>query len=105
MAQRVAITLIDDLDGGQAAETVQFSVDGRSYEIDLSSGHADELRTALAPYINAGRRQSRSGRSFTRTAVRPDPGTLRAWARAQGIEVPPRGRIPQRVYDAFAGTD
>lgn len=103
MAQRVAITLIDDLDGGEAAETVEFSLDGKTYEIDLSEKHSEELRTALAPFVNAARQQSRSGRAYTRTAVKPDPATLRAWARAQGLDVPPRGRIPQHVYDAFAG--
>ena len=41
MAQRVLVTLADDLDGGEAAETIAFGVDGQWYEIDLSSQNAD----------------------------------------------------------------
>jgi len=29
---------MDDLDGGDAAETVTFGLDGATYEIDLSKG-------------------------------------------------------------------
>ena len=61
MAQKVKIILIDDLDGGEADETVKFGLDGTQYEIDLSSAHADELRNALATYVSAARRESRRG--------------------------------------------
>ena len=46
MAQKVTVTLVDDLDGGTAEETVEFGIDGVSYEIDLS---ASESRTAWRP--------------------------------------------------------
>ena len=36
MAQRVQIILEDDLDGGDATETVTFGLDGVTYEIDLN---------------------------------------------------------------------
>ena len=36
MAQRVQIQYVDDLDGSEAKETIAFTVDGVSYEIDLS---------------------------------------------------------------------
>ena len=36
MAQKVEVTLIDDLDGGKADETISFSLDGAQYVIDLS---------------------------------------------------------------------
>jgi hypothetical protein len=47
MAQKVNIILVDDLDGGSADENVRFGLDGVSYEIDLSSAHAAELRSSL----------------------------------------------------------
>jgi nucleoid-associated protein Lsr2 len=56
MAQRVRTLLIDDLDGGEAEGTVRFGLDGAEYEIDLSAGHADALRRALAPFVSAARR-------------------------------------------------
>lgn len=101
MAQRVVVTLSDDIDGGKAAETVEFSLDGKSYEIDLNPANAKKLRGALAPYVEAGRKQSKSGKVFRRTSIAPDPATVRAWARSNGFEVPPRGRIPKKVYEAF----
>ncbi len=100
MAQRVVVTLSDDMDGGDAAETIIFGLDGKSYEIDLNSANAKKLRGVLAPYVEAGRKQSRSGRAYRRTAVAPDPAAVRAWARSNGMEVPPRGRIPKKVYEA-----
>ncbi len=101
MAQRVVVTLSDDIDGGEAEETVAFGLDGKSYEIDLSAANADKLRDALLPYLQAGRRRSRSGKAYKRTSVAPDPAAVRAWARSHGFDVPPRGRIPKKVYEAF----
>ncbi|WP_069813911.1 histone-like nucleoid-structuring protein Lsr2 [Streptomyces sp. TP-A0874] len=101
MAQRVVVTLSDDIDGGEASETVLFGLDGKSYEIDLNHSNAKKLRGALAPYVAAGRKRSRSGRTYRRTSVAPDPAAVRAWARSNNMEVPPRGRIPKRVYEAF----
>jgi hypothetical protein len=102
MAQRVVVTLSDDIDGGAAEETVQFAVDGKSYEIDLSTRNAEKLRNALAPYVAAGRKQSRSGKAIRHTEVAPDPKTVRAWAQSRGIELPARGRLPKHVYEAFS---
>jgi hypothetical protein len=102
MAQRVVVTLSDDIDGGAAEETVQFAVDGKSYEIDLSTQNAEKLREALAPYVAAGRKQSRSGKAIRHTEIAPDPKTVRAWAQSRGIDLPARGRLPKHVYEAFS---
>ncbi|MFI8188311.1 Lsr2 family protein [Streptomyces sp. NPDC085946] len=102
MAQKVVVTLFDDIDGSEAAETIAFGLDGTSYEIDLNEANARELRTALAPYVAAGRKRSRSGRAYEQTEVAPDPAAVRAWAQAHKLEVPARGRIPKKVYEAFA---
>jgi len=101
VAQRVVVTLSDDLDGREAEETVTFGLDGKSYEIDLTASNASKLRDALAPYVEAGRKRARSGKTYRRTSVAPDPAAVRAWARSHGMEVPPRGRIPKKVYEAF----
>ncbi|NYI05195.1 histone-like nucleoid-structuring protein Lsr2 [Allostreptomyces psammosilenae] len=102
MAQRVVVNLYDDIDGSAGEETVVFGLDGQRYEIDLSAANAEQLRSLLAPYVQAGRRRTPQGRHFRRTTVASDPATVRAWARARGIEVPTRGRIPKSVYTAFA---
>ncbi|MER5769014.1 histone-like nucleoid-structuring protein Lsr2 [Streptomyces sp. NPDC001985] len=109
MAQRVVVTLFDDIDGGEAAETVSFGLDGKSYEIDLNPANAKKLRKALAPYLTAARRQTGAGRrgrtgrpvTYTHTALEPAPAAVRAWAQSNKMDVPARGRIPKAVYEAF----
>ena len=101
MAKQTTVVLVDDLDGSEATEQVEFAVDGKSYEIDLTASNASKLRDALAPYVEAGRKRARSGKTYRRTSVAPDPAAVRAWARSHGMEVPPRGRIPKKVYEAF----
>jgi hypothetical protein len=61
MARQVITTLIDDLDGKKADRTVEFSLDGTTYSIDLSEANAGKLRKVLDPYIAAGTRIGRSG--------------------------------------------
>jgi hypothetical protein len=49
MAQKVTVTLEDDLDGDPAQETIQFGIGGADYEIDLSKKHANAFDRELAP--------------------------------------------------------
>lgn len=113
MAQKVRITLVSDLsdteipEGG--GETVQFALDGASYEIDLTDDEGAGLREALAPYIEAGRRVggSRRRRSSSSPAASsngsgPSAAEIRAWAKDAGHDVPDRGRIPGEVREAYA---
>ena len=105
MAQRVVVRLTDDLSGTEISagkgETVTFGLDGRSYEIDLTAKNAAVLRKALRPYVEAGRPIAGSGRRQIRTRVASDSRTVKEWARANGYQVPGRGRIPQAVREAF----
>lgn len=105
MAQRVQILLEDDLDGGDASETVTFGLDGVTYEIDLSDKNATALREALAGYIGAGRRVAGRRSSGTGSSSRTSSGELakiREWARANGYDVSDRGRISKKVREAYA---
>jgi Lsr2 len=105
MAQKIQTLFIDDLDGSPAEGTVQFALDGTSYEIDLSTGHAQELRAALSPYVDAARKEPgtrRPARSRRKPGEgRPDSTEVRDWARSQGIEVKDRGRIPAELVVKF----
>ena len=104
MAQRVQVILEDDIDGGDATETVTFGLDGVTYEIDLNDKNAAALRDSLAGYVGAGRRVSgrRSGGTSRRSGSKEDLTKIREWARANGFEVSDRGRISQKVRDAYA---
>ena len=102
MAQRTQIMYIDDIDGSQADGTVRFGLDGTSYEIDLSKKHADELARVIRPYIDVARKvpaARRSGQSAR--PVRRSQSDVRAWARAQGLKVSDRGRIPAELLARY----
>ena len=113
MAQKVQVLLVDDLDGGEASETVSFSLDGSSYEIDLSAKNADQLRDALAKYVGAARKAGRasaggapratSGRARGGTTAmdRDQAAAIRAWAKKQGLKVSDRGRIPATIIEQY----
>jgi hypothetical protein len=106
MAQRVITQLVDDIDGADlgdgGGETVAFALDGQAYEIDLSTKNAEALRSAVAKYVDAGRRVGRStGRASKRAQSGPDAAEIRDWARSNGFDVPDRGRIPQEIREAF----
>jgi hypothetical protein len=95
MAQKVHVVLIDDIDGGDADETVRFALDGVAYEIDLSASNAARLRNAMAEFVGHARRApSRSGGRRGRGGGHGRSAEIRAWAREQGLPVPERGRIP-----------
>jgi len=105
MVQRVVTQLVDDIDGTEleltTGETVMFALDGHTYEIDLSTKNAEALRSAVAKYVEAGRRVGRTTRAVKRSQTGPSAAEIRDWARTNGFDVPDRGRIPQEVRDAF----
>ncbi|MFC0037020.1 MULTISPECIES: histone-like nucleoid-structuring protein Lsr2 [Actinomadura] len=102
MAQKVQVLLVDDLDGGEADETVAFSIDGASYEIDLSSANAKKLRDSLQPFVEKSRKAGTARRRRPRTGSnRERSAEIRAWAKAHGIKVNERGRIPQNVIEKY----
>ncbi|SNR61993.1 Lsr2 protein [Haloechinothrix alba] len=110
MAQKVLVSLIDDLDGGEAEETVEFGLDGVTYQIDLSGENAEELRDALAQYIEHARRSGGRKKAGTKSSAassrsasvdREQNQAIRAWARKNGYTVSDRGRIPSEVVDAY----
>lgn len=110
MAQIREIRLIDDLDGKAADETVEFGIDGKTYEIDLSEANAGKLRDALAAYVAAarrasgGRRRSPAGSAPAnrrQSVDREQNQAIRDWARKRGMKVSDRGRIPAEVLEAY----
>ena len=106
MAQKIQTLFIDDLDGSEAEGTVRFGLDGAEYEIDLNAEHAQALRDALARYVKAARRAGGGARRPARGGRRAgtdgvDTTEVREWAKAQGIEVKDRGRVPAELVVKF----
>ena len=118
MAQQMTVTYLDDLDGGKAAETVAFGLDGASYEMDLSAKNAKNLRKALAEFVEAGRKVKPASPVAGGTAGRGprkaskakpsgrtqkiDSNAIRAWASENGIAMSARGRISASVQEQYA---
>lgn len=106
MAQKVVVSLVDDLSGGRADHTVRFSLDGKDYEIDLSEQNAAVLSEVMAEYVAAARRPNQSrrtdrGPAMISTADRQRNQVMREWARQHGMSVSERGRIPTDVIRAY----
>lgn len=106
MAQKVQVILIDDIDGGEATETVRFGLDQFTYDIDLSDTHAAQLREALAPYVAGGRKagNARGGPRRQAGSSRTNSTRLakiREWAKANGYSIGDRGRVSKDIVDAY----
>jgi hypothetical protein len=110
LAKKTITKLVDDIDGGEAHETVKFGLDGYHYEIDLSAKNASKLRAALAAYVEKGSRVPArmavsgargGGRPGSAVAEREQNQAIRAWAQRKGIPVASRGRIRQEVIDQY----
>jgi hypothetical protein len=107
MAKKVQVSLVDDIDGTNAVETVGFALDGTSYEIDLSKANARKLRDGLSNYVAHARRagrvrasDGRRGRGSARSD-REQTQAIREWARRNGHKVSDRGRVPATVLEAY----
>lgn len=113
MAKKVTVTMVDDLDGtSKADETVEFSLDGVTYQIDLSKKNAGKLRAVLEPWTGKarklGRLKSRSktktggvGKDIRSTVDRDQSLAIREWARKNGHKVSARGRISADIVAAY----
>ncbi len=112
MAKKTEVVLIDDIDGGEANDTVTFGLDGFIYTIDVSLEHERELREGIAKFVGPATRLGdwalRDRRQKPRGARRAPVGAnrernkaIREWAQQQGLQVSPRGRIPDEIIAQF----
>ncbi len=108
MSKRVIVELVDDLDGQPIASegggTVQFALQGKQYELDLSASNLAKLESAVAPFIKVAR-ASKVTASASATPRRRKSTTelaeIREWARSQGMSVSGYGRVPAEVREAY----
>ena len=118
MAQVQQTVLIDDVEGGDAVETITFALDGVSYEIDLNEKNAQSMREALAPWVGHARKTTgrspaagRGSRGRARSGgasggasdggAGEDTAAVRVWARENGHQVNDRGRVSGTVLEAY----
>ena len=111
MAKRTIQMLIDDIDGGEADETITFALDGVRYQIDLSDKNATKMRDALARYVDAGTRVAHGVAGTLRAtgnraggpakSDRDQNRAIRHWAQTKGLDVSGRGRIKKEILDRY----
>lgn len=102
--KKTHVVLVDDIDGTPAKDTVTFSFQGVTYEIDLSEEHISEMSADFEKWISSSRRIG--GRAIRGSRVASSTplsraGEIRAWATKNGIHVSDRGRIPADIVAKF----
>jgi hypothetical protein len=107
MAQQVIVTLVDDLDGGVADETLRFSYRGADYEIDLSKKNAVAFDKAIEKFVVKARKTmapaaARGPRKGTASGLSKEQlAEVRAWAIKNKIKVSPRGRVAADIIARY----
>lgn len=90
-----------------ADEKIEFAVDGKHYDMDLTTANAQKFRDDLAPWVRVANERRGSGggtrapRSSTSRPDRAQTARIRKWAADQKIELNPRGRIPSDVRKLY----
>lgn len=105
MAKQIRVTLIDDITGDEANETVSFGIDGEEFEIDLAEARAKDLRAVLAPYVAKARRRKtpREKKTYGQSSARDRKRTqeIRDWAQRNGIPVSTRGKLSAHLVTRY----
>ena len=108
MATRTIHIVTDDIDDSESdVQTVRFSFDGSSYEIDLGPANRDKFEQAIALYIGHARRQGaaaipRSTGKAPSASGATDTTYARRWHVAEGLPVSDRGRLKPEQMNAWA---
>jgi hypothetical protein len=117
MARKEIILLTDDLDGqSEAQHSVDFSVDGTAYRIDLNEKNHTAFRKVLSKYVDVATKVGKVASTSTQQKVvalparkakgrsvhsREQTDAIRAWARSKKLAVSDRGRIPAEIIRQF----
>lgn len=112
MAQQVVV--VDDITGEAGASTRRLRLDGVEYDIDLTDETFAGLQDVLRPYLEkarlvpmskrtkaTGQREGRGTPVRQKQELPAASSTIRAWAAANGIDCPKRGRIPAAVVERY----
>lgn len=102
VARKTIVELIDDIDGSKAVDTINFSLQGVNYEIDLSEENVDKLHREFGLWIASARRVGgRARRSSGAPTTAKETAKIREWARENGYRVSDRGRIAADIREAY----
>lgn len=94
------------MDGGEADVTIALVLNGEGYSMDLSNKNADAFYAALSPWLAVATR-NKNLREVTvknHLAGVEQRAAIREWAIKKGMDISPRGRIPQEITDEYNRT-
>lgn len=94
MAKKTLVILSCDICGAEASSSAVLN----GYEIDLCDSHSQPLEAYAGKGVKVSAARASKGASRT---VQSNAATVRAWAEANGFNVPARGRIPASIHEAF----
>jgi len=101
--------IIDDIDGTDATDTLEFSWGGDNYTIDLSDENADEFRRLMARYVPFATKVRHEVKPLGKRTIpmrtTAELNDIRAWAREAGFEVSSVGRIREEIITAYENRD
>ena len=106
MARSYVAVIKDDLTGeviedGQAV-TIEFTINGKAYTIDLGPKNAAAFHAALEKYVAAATKVGGAPRGRRNSArSTQDLAAIRAWANDHGYVVAARGRISSEIKEAY----
>ena len=98
MAQKVNVLLVDDIDGSDAVETIQFGLDGTHYEIDVNSDHGKQLREGLEPYVRKARKVTGSAGRPTRVRRTAASDAENKKRQEQADKNPVKARVATKLF-------
>lgn len=86
-----------------ATKQVEIKVGDRKEKLDLCDTHFHALERHLGVALNgrAPKGRSRNGSAPSKRARSTDAADIRAWAKANKVKLPARGRIPTAVRQAY----
>jgi len=98
--------LVDDMDGGEAEVTIALVLNGETYSMDLSNKNAEAFYTALGPWLSIATRNNAARESTVKNYLAgvEQRAAIREWAIRKGMDISPRGRIPQEITDEYNKT-
>lgn len=97
--------IVDDIDGSDATDTLQFSWGADDYTIDLNDENAQEFRTMMALYVAHATKVRQevkpAGKRSGPVRTASELNEIRVWAREHGFEVSSVGRIREEIITAY----
>lgn len=105
MARETIQVYFDDLTGepveADEVRSIKFAWEGKPLRLDLNEENADKLEEVMKPYLDAATLVTSSEIKKSPKPRRTDLDAVRSWAREQGMKVSDRGRVPNRILDAY----